>query len=274
MRFIGFRHYRETMHVALIFLLAASATLACKWDYSIWMVCSKEAVSNSQVGRASTIKVPSRILVCRTREQPVPAYPWEAKSAGIDGKVAVRIVLSRQGEVLSAQAVSGPQPLRLASEQAARQWKFNPLPGWRVAKMITSTLWFKYFAYQFTNGQAVYEAIAEDCPEALGGIAGSLPGGIPKGVPARVSQFVLLEKATDRAQPRVAQSSSTAGIQGHVTVEVRVSEEGRVVSAEAVSGNPQLHEAAVVAARGWVFRPTKFLGTRVPLIGKITFHFQ
>ena len=140
--------------------------------------------------------------------------------------------------------------------------------------MITSTLWFKYFAYQFTNGQAVYEASAEDCPEAPGGIAGSFPGGIPKGVPARVSEFVLLEKATHRLQPRVSQSSSTAGIQGHGTVEVRVSEEGRVVSAEAVSGNPQLHEAAVVAARGWVFRPTKFLGTRVPLIGKITFHFQ
>jgi TonB family protein len=58
-----------------------------------------------------------------------------------------------------------------------------------------------------------------------------------------------------------------------VVVEVTVDEEGKVISARAISGHPLLKDAAVEAARGWTFTPTKLQGDPVKVIGTITFNF-
>jgi TonB family protein len=63
------------------------------------------------------------------------------------------------------------------------------------------------------------------------------------------------------------------GSDGPVTVEVTVSEHGRVTSAVALSGNPSLHDAALSAAREWIFVPTRVSGTPVKVRGTITIEF-
>jgi TonB family protein len=57
---------------------------------------------------------------------PQPDYPAAAKAAGASGTVVVRIIIDEQGNVISAQAVSGPAPLQQASINAALQAKFAP----------------------------------------------------------------------------------------------------------------------------------------------------
>jgi protein TonB len=57
---------------------------------------------------------------------PQPDYPAVAKAAGATGTVVVRITIDEQGNVISAQVVSGPQPLQQASVNAALQAKFAP----------------------------------------------------------------------------------------------------------------------------------------------------
>jgi TonB family protein len=55
-----------------------------------------------------------------------PAYPEEAKAAKASGAVNVQVTIDEQGNVISAQAVSGDPLLRTAAEDAARASKFSP----------------------------------------------------------------------------------------------------------------------------------------------------
>lgn len=64
------------------------------------------------------------------------------------------------------------------------------------------------------------------------------------------------------------------GQTGTVEVDVIVDERGKVLSAKAISGHNMLREAAVTAALGWRFNPTKVNGVAVRAEGRITFDFQ
>ena len=57
---------------------------------------------------------------------PQPDYPAAAKAAGATGTVVVRIIIDEQGNVISAQAVSGPALLHQPSINAALQARFAP----------------------------------------------------------------------------------------------------------------------------------------------------
>jgi TonB family protein len=57
---------------------------------------------------------------------PKPAYPAIAKSAKASGTVVVAVLIDESGNVISAQAVSGPPLLRASAVQAARQARFSP----------------------------------------------------------------------------------------------------------------------------------------------------
>jgi TonB family protein len=55
-----------------------------------------------------------------------PAFPPEAREALVSGKVQVQVIISEEGQVIEATAISGPELLREAAVQAARQWVFKP----------------------------------------------------------------------------------------------------------------------------------------------------
>lgn len=54
-----------------------------------------------------------------------PEYPSVARSVRASGKVVVRILGSKKGDVLDACVVEGHPLLRAASVEAAKQWKFK-----------------------------------------------------------------------------------------------------------------------------------------------------
>ena len=66
------------------------------------------------------------VLNGKAIKKPQPRYPPDAKSARTQGTVVVQIVVDEGGNVASARVVSGPIPLRGASEEAARKAKFEP----------------------------------------------------------------------------------------------------------------------------------------------------
>lgn len=81
-------------------------------------------------------------LNSRARNLPVPTYPPAAKTAGINGTVAVSVVVDESGNVISARAASGPLMLRGAAESAARQARFSPQRmGGQPVKMSGSLLY-------------------------------------------------------------------------------------------------------------------------------------
>ena len=74
---------------------------------------------------ASSIYVPSSTMIKYAVSTPRPAYP-QNQAKGIDGTVVVQITVSKQGDVTSARAVSGPLEIRSAAVQAVRMWRFRP----------------------------------------------------------------------------------------------------------------------------------------------------
>jgi TonB family protein len=55
-----------------------------------------------------------------------PAYPAAARAVGAQGAVNVKVMIDEEGNVISAEAVSGHPLLQTAAVQAAQQSKFHP----------------------------------------------------------------------------------------------------------------------------------------------------
>ena len=90
---------------------------------------------------------------------------------------------------------------------------------------------------------------------------------------APISGGVLNGKAISKPQPAYPPIAKAARASGTVTVQILVDEQGRVVSATAVSGHPLLQQAAVSAARQARFSPTLLSGQPVKVSGVITYNF-
>jgi len=134
-----------------------------------------------------------------------------------------------------------------------------------------------------------------------GGVPGGQPGGVPGGVPGgtgseppppppppapkptpeatpipkmiKVSGGVVSGNAIKRVQPPYPPIAKAAHAAGQVQVQVVISEDGHVISADVLNGHPLLREAALAAARQWVFKPTELSGVPVKVQGVLTFNF-
>lgn len=91
--------------------------------------------------------------------------------------------------------------------------------------------------------------------------------------PKIISGGVLNTKAIEVPQPIYPPAARAVGASGKVIVQVLIDEGGRVISANAVSGNPILRDAAVQAARSARFSPTLRGGEPVKVSGVINYDF-
>jgi len=80
--------------------------------------------------------------------------------------------------------------------------------------------------------------------------------------------------ALKKVAPDYPAEAKEAGVSGKVQVQVTISEEGQVIDAIAISGPESLREAAVKAAKQWVFKPTRLDGAPVKVQGLLTFNFE
>jgi len=89
----------------------------------------------------------------------------------------------------------------------------------------------------------------------------------------KVPSHVLVSKAISLPQPPYPIMAKQTRTQGAVNVQILVSEEGKVLSAQVVSGNPMLSTAAKDAAMRARFTPTILNGQAVKIQGVITYNF-
>jgi len=100
----------------------------------------------------------------------------------------------------------------------------------------------------------------------------------PAPTPAPDTVVRLTSKLTQgrvlrRVQPSYPVIAKQAHIQGSVQVQIDISDTGAVTNVTLLSGHPLLREAALQAAKQWLFIPTELNGQRVRAIGVITFNF-
>lgn len=94
-----------------------------------------------------------------------------------------------------------------------------------------------------------------------------------EGVTAEDANREVTIKIISKPQPAYPPIAKAARVQGSVTVQVVVDEEGKVIAAQVISGHPLLQAAAVKAARELRLAPV-LLGTKpVKVAGVITYNF-
>jgi protein TonB len=100
----------------------------------------------------------------------------------------------------------------------------------------------------------------------------------PTATPAPDNVVRLTSKLTQgrvlrRVEPPYPVIAKQARIQGSVQVQIDISETGAVTNVTLLSGHPLLCDAALKAAKQWLFIPTELNGQRVRAIGLLTFNF-
>jgi TonB family protein len=100
-----------------------------------------KAIAVDEKGKAVAVK---KIDPGSALKKVAPAYPAEAKAAGVSGKVEVQVTISEKGQVIEAIAVSGPELLREAAEQAAKQWVFKPAKADRRPVKVQGIMIFNF----------------------------------------------------------------------------------------------------------------------------------
>ncbi len=100
----------------------------------------------------------------------------------------------------------------------------------------------------------------------------------PEPIPAKpkiekVPSIMLISKAINLPQPPYPAMARQIRVQGAVGVQILIDEQGRVISAQAVSGHPLLVGSAKEAALRARFTPTVLNGQPVKIQGVITYNF-
>jgi len=99
------------------------------------------------------------------------------------------------------------------------------------------------------------------------------PGATPTPKEILVRGGVLQGAVLKRVAPSYLPLAKAGRVSGRVDVEALISEEGLVIEAEVVSSPPLLWEAALKAAKQWVFKPTELSGAPVKVKGVLGFNF-
>jgi TonB family protein len=175
-----------------------------------------------------------------------PAYPPAAVPDKLQGQVIVRIVVDENGDVESAEVISGNPLLANAAVDAAKQWKFKPY---------------------IRNGQPVKAAVklpfdfappADGAPPATQTIiltAPTAPAHVAPPTRIRVSSGVMHGLLIHKVVPSYPSQALQVHLQGTVVLKAVISKEGTIEALQVISGDPLLTRAAIDAVKQWRYRP-------------------
>ena len=111
-------------------------------------------------------------------------------------------------------------------------------------------------------------------------VVGSTPGGQEvegdskkSGYGAPISGGVLNGRALKLPKPKYPRAARESGASGTVVVKVIIDENGKVISAKAINGHPDLWQASEEAAMQSEFSPTTLAGQPVKVTGVIQYNF-
>jgi len=147
-------------HVEHIWVLTAHPLLAKaaidaveKWKYAAVPVAgtANVVVPFHLDGNAPTPAVAQRIIVkeadqaAKLTSAPAPVYPEQARAAGIEGDVVLKIIVGKDGHVQSVDVASGNPSLTDAAVEAAkaRSYRVTLLNGERVEVSTLATVAFR-----------------------------------------------------------------------------------------------------------------------------------
>ncbi|HXU38406.1 MAG TPA: energy transducer TonB [Blastocatellia bacterium] len=90
------------------------------------------------------VRVTSNVLQGKAIERRVPVYPELVRRIHLQGDVAVEVIISPEGRVESARAISGHPMLVATALEAARGWRFGPTILNGVPVRVTGVITFVF----------------------------------------------------------------------------------------------------------------------------------
>jgi TonB family protein len=139
------RFRRGILVAILIMLTAAAAVLWWKWNREWEQLESGLKRSKAGLAEKPPVQVPTEVMQKLLVHKVEPMYPAEARKENVEGIIALDIVVSRDGSVVSMHPLNGPDVLARAAMDALRWWKFSPYraTGEPVAAETTMAVEFK-----------------------------------------------------------------------------------------------------------------------------------
>jgi len=198
--------------------------------------------------------------------------PAEASQAGIDGKLGVLAWVKKDGTVDRAQAYSGPSwpcgsdpksellTVWSGAEGAAKKARFSPAlkDGKPEDRVVLLTI-------------LVGKRYEDEKRFAAQKASGTRPP--PTEQPSVIHGGVINGKAISLPKPEYPTNLNGARPHGAVQIEMMIDENGGIISAGAISGDPLLQESARKAACKAKFSPTTLSGHPVKVMGIVTYNF-
>lgn len=192
----------------------------------------------------------------------------EDEAAGIEGKLKIAVDVNKSGEVTIANVYLGPawpcdgdldkrvRQIIKDVEKAVRNFRFSP--KLKDGKPVETRL-----GLTMSIGKSSGEKTEKPSPPDPNS---------PKD-PKLIMGGVVNGKALSLPKPSYPYEARGARAGGTVSVQVLISEEGKVIRAQAISGHPLLQFEARSAACRARFSTTKLEGLPVKVSGVITYNF-
>jgi TonB family protein len=199
--------------------------------------------------------ISGEVLNGKATSLPVPEYPSAAKAVKAAGAVQIQVVVDEEGNVTSAEAVSGHPLLRQAAVKAAKEAKFSPtfLNGQAVK----------------VNGVLVYNfAPATGEPTEINEDRGNIKDGAAE---ASVDSLKILSKPL----PQYTDEARKNNVTGTIKLRVTFLASGSIGDVIPESTLPDgLTEIAIEAAKGIKFKPATRNGEPLTVTKLVEYSFS
>lgn len=121
------RARRRRLWLAFLILLGiAGASYWWKWNRG-WRELELDLQASERASaEAPRAQVPAEVMEKLLVHRVEPIYPAEARKQGLQGIIAIDIVVGRDGGVRAMHPLNGPDVLARAAMDALRWWKFEP----------------------------------------------------------------------------------------------------------------------------------------------------
>ena len=202
----------------------------------------------------------------RERAEQDPKFREELEARG---RLESEMRAKRQAELVRAARITMDQAIQIATSQSPGKVLECSLQGehWEAPGKLGK------------DGVVFYQVVIysgdDSNPTTTHVLVNAIDGSVLKTERERSAIYggTLNDKALNLPRPEYPDVARTANISGTVTVLIVIDEAGNVISAKAISGHPLLQAAAVNAARGAQFLPTKLNGEPVKVKGLVTYNF-
>jgi outer membrane biosynthesis protein TonB len=192
----------------------------------------------------------------------------EDEAAGISGTMKVAVAIDERGNVTRSSVFVTPSwpcgpdldsrvnSIMRKAEKAVMEFKFSPAT--KDGKPVESAAGVSLKIGAEAKNRASF-------PPSDAATSAQIP--------KQISAGVLNGKATKLEKPRYPPEARAAGAAGTVDVQILLDEEGRIVTAQGISGHPLLHFASRDAACRSEFAPTRLQGQPVRVSGILKYNF-